>query len=289
MKPPYLINDARDLDREFYSGYDERFLYYKVKALGAILDDPDLLNKLVSEDSGPYEQERIRQALSAEILFTECHQFEAFFAMLVASFQQLPHWIYLTKYKQGDIKKKATRFLEEDFATLSAGLASDRDSFLKVAIYNGIGARDEDQATWDETFENLWWVISRMAKKYVNTSEYNSYKHGLRIMAAEWTWAISSNPKDFSRAFVKKAPYSITHLRLDEKEQGTAVSVERKEFNPDESKVHVGIMSDILGNIKRIRLALLSGGPQVDITPFAGMDKEKLKKLATLNIFRESR
>ena len=44
MKPSYLINDARNLDREFYSGYDERFLYYKVKALGAILADPDFRN-----------------------------------------------------------------------------------------------------------------------------------------------------------------------------------------------------------------------------------------------------
>ena len=89
-KLPYSVNDPQRLDLEFYSDYDERFLYQKVTLLGIALDNADLLDE-ISDHELPGERDRTRHALAAELLFTELHQFESFFAILNARFQDLPH------------------------------------------------------------------------------------------------------------------------------------------------------------------------------------------------------
>jgi hypothetical protein len=142
---------------------------------------------------------------------------------------------------------------------------------------------DDKQASWQATLENLWWVIYRMAEKYVDAEEYNSYKHGLRMMSAKSTLAVSSNPSDFSRAFVTTSAHSITHLKFDNVDAGTAVSIETKAFNPEESRAHVQLMAEILGNMKRVRLADLSGEARVEMTLFPDLDREGLQKLAVLS------
>jgi hypothetical protein len=280
FKLPFLVNDPKRLDVQFYSGYDERFLYRKVRVLWAALSEPDILQQFVTEDDGPDERERLRHALAAELLFAEFHQFESFFAMLVAAFQSLPHWIFLSTYSTGEIKEKVRQFIAGDFGALSNGMAQDRDGFLRYAVYNNYS---DEHTSLNETFENIWWIVYRMAEKYSAADEYNSYKHGLRMMSAMSTLTMSRNPTDFSNAFVMSSPHSITHLKLKKVDNGTSVAIETKAFNPEESCAHVRIMSDILANIKRVRLAALSGKTQAEITLFTGIDKQGLQQLAVLN------
>lgn len=148
------------------------------------------------------------------------------------------------------------------------------------AVYNNYAG---EQPSFAVALENIWWVVYRMAEKYGGADEYNSYKHGLRMMSATSTLAMSASPTDFSNAFVTLSPHSITHLKLKKVDAGTAVSIETKAFNPEESRAHVRIMADILANIKRVRLAALSGEAQVRISMFTAIDKEGLQRLAVLN------
>jgi hypothetical protein len=279
-KLPFLVNDPKRLDMEFYSGYDERFLYRKVRILSAILNDLNLLQQFLLEDSSPEDRERTRHALAAELLFTEFHQFESFFAMLVAPFQRLPHWIFLNTYSTGMIKEKVRQFITGDFAAVSNGIAKDRDAFLRHAVYNNVSC---DERSLFVTLENIWWIVYRMAEKFSDADEYNSYKHGLRMMSAASTLAMSGSSTDFSNAFVTSSPHSITHLKLMKVDVGTSVVIETKAFNPEESRAHVQIMSDVLANIKRVRLAGLSGETRVEITLFTEIDKQALQELAVLN------
>jgi len=278
-KLPFFVHDSVRLDLEFYSDYDERFLFRKVTLLEIALYNPELLRDVFGGEQDADERERTRHALAAELLFTELHQFESFFAILIARFQELPHWIYLSTYSTGEIKEKAKLFVEGEFGGLSGGLASDRDGFLRLAVYNGLGADDADQNSWRTTFENLWWLICRMARKYLAATEYNSYKHGLRMMSATSCLAVAKSGSDLSSSHVIEAPHSITHLRLDKEQSGTAVSIETKEFNPEESCAHVRIMTDILTNIKRIRRAVIAGQARVEITKFGVVDKDGLRAL----------
>ena len=152
--------------------------------------------------------------------------------------------------------------------------------FFRVAVYHGCQNEPDEQASWNATFENLWWLLHRIGEKYLEGKEYNAYKHGLRIMATELTLAASANPNDFSNAFVMRSPYSIRHLTFTPTTEGTTVSIETKAFSPTESIAHVRIMADILTAIKRIRYAAITGNPRVEVTLFPSIDRAGLQELA---------
>jgi hypothetical protein len=114
----------------------------------------------------------------------------------------------------------------------------------------------------------------------LNADEYNSYKHGLRMMSATATLAMCSNPADFSNAFVMRSANSVTHLAFQVQKEGTQVLVQTKGFNPEESVVHVSLMAELLANIKRVRLAGLEGTERVEIQLYGTLDRQRLQELA---------
>lgn len=237
------------------------------------------MERFVETEFGTDEAERMRHGIAAEILFSEFHQFESFFAMVLAPFQPLPHWIYLSTYPTSEIKSKARQFMDGQFSSLSGGLAADRNHFLRLAVYAGIVGEPEEEQTWNLSFENLWWLIYRMAEKYLNADEYNSYKHGLRTISATATLAMSSNLADSSNAFVMRSGNSITHLAFKKHPMGTGVIVQTKAFNPEESVAHVSLMASLLANIKRVRLAGIEGTERVEVQLYATLDKQRLQEL----------
>jgi hypothetical protein len=147
-------------------------------------------------------------------------------------------------------------------------------------VYAGLVNQPEEEEAWNLSFENLWWLIYRMAEKYLNGEEYNSYKHGLRLMSSTATLAMSSNPNDFANAFVMRSANSITHLAFREQKEGSQVLVQTKGFNPEESVAHVSLMADLLANIKRVRLAGLDGTKRVEVQLYGTLDKQLLQELA---------
>jgi hypothetical protein len=87
----------RDIDTQFYRGYDANFLYNKAIALRYATQHA---NKFKEDLESSMELDTpIGQwyfsSLSTELHFTEMHQFETFFSLLVAVFQNYSHWVYL--------------------------------------------------------------------------------------------------------------------------------------------------------------------------------------------------
>jgi hypothetical protein len=55
------------------------------------------------------------------LYFAAVHEFEAFLALLLAVFQPMPHWLYLTKgYQPGEMPKKAEKLLAGDITGLTS-------------------------------------------------------------------------------------------------------------------------------------------------------------------------
>ena len=180
----YFLRDEKDLNLRFYQSYDEAFLYRKAETLMLLVDDVEKYKSaLLGEDSKNFDEKKFVETLNAEIHFTEFHQFEAFFAVLIAVFQDLPHWLYLTTYKSREIKEKINDFLERDLKRVSNGLVDNSDDFIKAAVYAGFTSDNEGIAQkWQENIDNIFWFITRLARKYINGTEYNAYKHGLRVL-----------------------------------------------------------------------------------------------------------
>ncbi len=178
-KRKYIINDPEGLNLKFYQKYDEDFLYRKADTLLFIAEEHEKFRSFVQENDGDVEgiDSKFVETLRAEVHFTEFHQFEAFFALLIAIFQDLPHWLYLTTYPPGEIKKKVRLFLDEDIKTLTNGKLNSLEDFLNHAIYAGFVSNKQKIAdNWQTNLDNIAWLLRRMSQKYLDGTEYNAYK-----------------------------------------------------------------------------------------------------------------
>jgi hypothetical protein len=113
------------------------------------------------------------------LYFAAIHEFEAFLALLLAVFQPLPHWLFLTRgYQPGDMPMKARHLEDDDIAALTNGLCIDGRTCVATAVYNQHQSQDEPaKSRWDENLDNAFSLIKRMAHYYLEGQDaYNSYK-----------------------------------------------------------------------------------------------------------------
>src|SRR2546426_1696834 len=127
------------MDVDFYQGYDPDFLWNKAQTLRLVSQNLDEFRDFLTRTAGTNEgiDQKFVEGLNAEIHFTEFHQFECFFALLLAVFQRQSHWIYLNQYPPGEIRRKAHEFLMRDIAALTNGAVDNVKEFLVWSVYNG--------------------------------------------------------------------------------------------------------------------------------------------------------
>lgn len=281
-KNKYYINDPKNLNIRFYQGYDEKFLLRKAGVIVTIVDDIDEFGKFMMEEDSieEFEKDKYVETFNAELHFSEFHQFEAFFAILIAIYQEQPHWLFLTTYRTSEIKEKVKAYLESDIVTVSEGFVDNKKKFINEAIYaNFISDKKEISENWDTNLDNIDWFITRLAKKYIEGEEFNAYKHGLRTLTGH----------TFLRIFPTGEPQkgiqfdsgdSLRFLKLDKiDEHYYQVKEIIKHFNPIESLNHIYFMSSALETIKSVRLARLEGKKKARLNTFVYLDRNNLNSL----------
>ena len=228
----YFLRDAKDLNLQFYRSYDEAFLFRKAETLMRLADDVEKYKSaLLEEDSGNFDEKKFIETLNAEIHFTEFHQFEAFFAVLIAGFQNLPHWLYLTTYTSREIKQKVNAFLDKDLKTVSDGLVDNSNDFVNSAVYAGFMSDSEGVAqNWQQNIDNIFWFITRIARKYIDATEYNAYKHGLRVITGPTFFKLYPTGQP-DRGLQYSSENSIRFLELDEVEKINSKSKKRSSIS----------------------------------------------------------
>ena len=277
----YFLRDAKDLNLQFYNSYDEAFLYRKAETLMLLVDDvEEYKSALLGADSKDFDQKKFVETLNAEIHFTEFHQFEAFFAVLIAIFQDLPHWLYLTTYTSREIKEKVNAFLDRDLKIVSNGLVDNSNDFINSAVYAGFISDNEGIVQkWQENIDNIFWFITRLARKYIEGTEYNAYKHGLRVITGP-TFIKFSPTGQPDKGFQYSSDHSIRFLELDEIEKDRfQVKETFKHFNPVESINHLYFMYGVLETIKSVRMARIKGETKANLNSFSTLDKDSLNKM----------
>jgi hypothetical protein len=186
--PFVILGTGHAQNLRFYERYDEHFLFNKVATFLYILDEGEPAIKQIEErlvaNGGADFSERFLESIRAEIFFTALHQCEAFFALLIAPFQPLPDWLYLTIYETKEIKQAIEQITADEIGDLTDGILSEMQDFIKVAVYSEVMAADPQLASrWDENIDNVAWLVKRIGKFFLKYDRaYNSYKHGLRVM-----------------------------------------------------------------------------------------------------------
>lgn len=278
----YIIRDPKGLNTRFYERYDELFLLRKAYTLLLIADRPEAFKQFVkeAEDSEELVDNRYTEALRAEIHFSEFLQFEAFFALLIAGFQPLPHWLYLTTYSTWDLKAKITAFLNGDIANVTSGRIRSPKEFVDTAIYDSFRPDDPDKiAHWDLNIDNILWFVRRIARKFIDGPEYNAYKHGLRIITGPTYFRLYPTGEP-EKGFTHASDDSIRYLELEPIENNqTLVREAFKHFSPEESINHIFFMSSILETVRAVRLARLKSEPGAKLNTFISLDRENITNL----------
>ncbi len=304
--------DPNELNLRFYRRYDENFLFNKALALAMVLENEERFKAQAAEyqDIDPSRiNDKFFESLRAEIHFTEMHQFEGFFALLIAVFQDQPHWIYLTDYTTLEMKDAIKWYIagRTDIKTIkkltNSKVTTERE-FIAEAVYATYQPHEGMQKdTWDANLDNIAWLIRRMAERYIAGSEYNAYKHGLRVMTGQSYFGLRlenppGNPVGPLR-ILASSDDSLSYLELKEQvielpENNQKKRVKRpyettKHFNPQESIVYLSIMNRLLSTIKRTRLTLLNDGEALEgLANYSNLDKDQLIALDAQSHFTSS-
>lgn len=276
------INIGHPIDVDFYRDYDPDFLWNKAQTLRLITENLDEFKEFLKRTVGTDEgiDQKFIEGLNAEIHFTELHQFECFFALLLAVFQDMPHWVYLNEYRPGAIRQKARDFLSRDIASLTNESVRDLDEFLLWAVYMGYGFLPNSEAheKWLENLRGLEWMFDRLAAKYIEGIEYNAYKHGLRLLTGPSCFALfPENQPDKGLSW--KSDNSIRFLEIKRGPKGRKVQQTVKHFDPEEGISNLSFMNLVLGIVKKCRLARLKGEKKLEESFIINMDKEALQNL----------
>ncbi len=292
--PPYILRNPKQLNVRFYEGFDHKFLFRKAQTLMYLFDQRDQFKDMVarvdeqSENTsneyltGKDIDDKYFEGLKAEVYFTEMHQFECFFALLLAMFQKLPHWLYLTTYQPGEIKHAVQKFLEGHIKAITNDLVDTKMDFIVHAVYAEFPLSDTSR---EATLDNLVWFLERLGEKYLEAvDEYNSYKHGLRVLTGPSQFSLRLNDANgvpHGPAYVLGASEdAFSFLELEDKGEGGSTVVEvNRHFNPEENFLHLYMMQVLLGEMKKTRLARLRGETEIEIMTLTTIDKDNIQSL----------
>jgi hypothetical protein len=259
MKIPANIKTKKsreELNAYFYEQYDEHFFFNKVRAMCFVYEAaPETENEFERFTAGlnaPFPNDyKWRDALTVELYFTSFLQFESLFSLLIAEFQDQPHWIYLNNYTPREIKSKIESFIKGDFTALTNGLIDNKYDFIDRAVYSKRIKLDENlRNNWKLNLHNADFVLRTIAAKYLEKAiEYNGYKHGLRLSrVVESKLYIPGMPAMVS-------DQTIGYLDIAEDEDEKVLIHQLKSINPSQSFYELYLMHRIVALIKMTRLS----------------------------------
>jgi hypothetical protein len=247
---------AADID--FYRGYDPQFLAKKATILYGIYTNLSAFKECsqswgVRFDSTDAD---ISNVLATELHNASFHQTEAMIAFLLCEFENRPDWVYLTSYGNTEMKNAAKAILEKDFGSLTNGLVKTEVEFVKSAVFANLDlSSGTTSEAWEQSVQDIAWLLEHVAERFIAGHEYNAYKHGLRVVSGPAglnTW--SETAPNSVRSLISM-DHAISYLEISEDTAGYIGSKVCKEVSPEYSFELILGMAGILALTQQMRVA----------------------------------
>ncbi len=281
-----LQSSQKEFDVDFYRSYDASALYHKALALCFALQEYDRFCAFVESPAVTGEEmtdTRCEDALRAELFFTFMHQFESYFALLRAPYQDKAHWLYMAHYDPGDVERWARAFIDDDMEKLAGDPSLTRPQFVQDALYLGSVPSETDlRQRWQENLDNVVLFLERVAGKYLDGLDaYNAYKHGLRTMTGTAFLSITRMDESGERRGVGWQMLSddtLTYLGWE------AVGTDKirlnkvtRFFSPKECFFYLAVLYQMAETTMKKRLAFLEGVTEPQrINTFLDLDEHEI-------------
>ncbi len=256
--PPYILRDPKQLNVRFYEGFDHKFLFRKAQTLMYLFDQRDQFKDMVARVDEQSENTSNEYLTGKDI------------------------GLYLTTYQPGEIKHAVQKFLEGHIKAITNDLVDTKKDFIVHAVYAEFPLSDNSR---EATLDNLVWFLERLGERYLEAvEEYNSYKHGLRVLTGPSQFSLRLNDANgvpHGPAYVLgTSEDAFSFLELEDKGEGGSTVVEvNKHFNPEENFFHLYMMQVLLGEMKKTRLARLRGETEIEIMTLTTIDKDNIQSL----------
>ncbi len=171
----YIIRNPGIVMKRFYDSFDHKFLYRQAQTLMFLVNERERFTSMVKQAEETSEEgtdkylssqdidDKYFEGLRAQVYFIEMHQFESFFALLLAAFQKLPHWLYLTTYRTSEIKTAIQNYVDGNISAVTNGVVDTVENFIILAVYAGFTPDEQEKdGRWKESVEAIDWLIKQV-------------------------------------------------------------------------------------------------------------------------------
>lgn len=171
-----------NIDEILFTSYQHDFILKKVAVLKAIIDNQTPVIGLIQENDGIKftNEDALISGLKAEIHFSKYHALETMFAIAFALLEQ-PNdvWVWLSTYKFPTFNKMINNVTKSGMSTISKKSEFDTIQYL---FFKNCPTDYIRQEITKNAIDKISKIMILCAKDLTDKSEYNSYKHGLRII-----------------------------------------------------------------------------------------------------------
>jgi hypothetical protein len=280
-KPFLLLRPLSRAELAFYEGYDPDFIAKKAAVLFAAYKSSEAFTGFAESIGWSLDcnDASFFGALATELHCATFHQYEGMLALLLAEYQDRPDWVYLSSYGTKEIKAAARAIADGRFEEITHGVNQTAEQFVATAVY-ATWKPSETAASydsWKESLKSVALFIGSCADLYLKGTEYNAYKHGLRVVSGAAGLAVGSAPGSADFKSILAMRHSLSYLELEDTPEGYVAQEITLELSPEYSYEQIRVAAGVLATIREMRIARLKG--KADSLNVFSIDHDRLASL----------
>lgn len=172
-------------DKLLITSYQHSYIFEKVALIKGIIDNHVSIMDIIQGNEGVQfrNHEAVTSHLKAEIHFSMFHALESMFAMIFALIEQPNNvWEWLSTYKFNRFNKMIAEVADSNISVISEKNEFETIEFL---FFKNCPKEFVKQVQTKNAIQNISKILNLCANEMIDKSEYNSYKHGLRIISGD--------------------------------------------------------------------------------------------------------
>ena len=205
---------GNDLDETLFTLYQHDFI---------IVDNHTSVLDIIQENSGVefIDEDALISGLKAEIHFSKYHALETMFAITFALLKQPNNvWLWLSTYSFSTFNKMVA-----DVSRSGISFISGKNNFdtIQSIFFKNCPTDFLEQERTRKAIYKICNIMVLCAKELTYKSEYNSYKHGLRIIAGSLRVKAAANDDEPEGKILSEVP-GFVYLDTRDKDNALLVS-----------------------------------------------------------------
>jgi hypothetical protein len=258
--------------KDFYSTFQVNYFDYKQAYQSFALNH---INEFGLEDKIlDYSEKDFRQAIKSDIRQTLFHAIETVFDLVFALTKtrggkyldvEILRTLSIPTFYYDRISKIADNKEELDFLDEAVNLNDSISvSLCEYIFFFGAYVNQDFRSQIDDSLDAIKSALYILAKEFSDRKEYNSYKHGLRIVPA-LTYFILQNPATKKNLAKWDLTDSLTYY--SENEKSGKMDFITKVFDTDRDLRLTSLCSNLIWNIIKLRdLAFNKKNPENNVS-----------------------